>query len=151
MTIDLFIGGADGLALVGLGLLVLEFFLPTKGLLAVCGVAFFMAGTYVMTGNPDPTQRLGLGAMVALNAGLLLVVGSVVYVMLRGYCAPDNLRADLVGQTARVIEWHDGHGRVELDGVTWNAASDACFITGDTVRVARLDGLVLYLEKIGET
>lgn len=150
MTLDAFIGGPDGLVLVGLGLFALEVFLPTKGFLGVCGLLFFMCGTYLMAHHPDPEQRLGFGAMIALNVGVLAVFSGVFYVMVRGYFRPDALRPDLVGQTGRIVNWGDGHGRVDIDGVTWNAASDTVFTPGDTARVTRLQGLILYLEK-GET
>jgi membrane-bound ClpP family serine protease len=151
MNIDVFVGGPDGLVLIGMGFLALEFFLPTKGFLALCGLIFFLSGTYLLTEHPNPELRLGFRTMLVINGVVLTLCGGILYVMYRGYFAPDHLRPNLVGQTGRIIEWQAGHGRIAIDGVIWNAASDATFTIGDAARVVSLDGLVLYLEKMGET
>ena len=53
----------------------------------------------------------------------------------------------LVGATARVVERCDPVGKVSVNGEIWNARCDEVAEHGESVRIQRLEGLTLLVER----
>jgi len=139
------------LAALGLGLMVLEFILPTKGLLGLAGVAFFTVGTFSLAENPNPHFRLTWMEIILLN---ILVVGTflaIIYATVKAYRQEHpEITEDLLNHEAVVIEWNDERKRVEVGGAIWNAKSDTHndFVKGDKVIVKSQNNLFLIVTPV---
>ncbi|MEO8359746.1 MAG: NfeD family protein [Vicinamibacteria bacterium] len=132
---------------IGLGLLVFEVLTPGGFFTVFFGVAAFLVGLLVWMG------LLGSGAAQWL---VFAVMGTVLIVALRPLVRKsfetNTPKVDqLVGQTAIAMETLDanGRGKVELRGTTWSAlyAGAGSILKGDRLRVTRVDGLSLIVEK----
>lgn len=142
-----------GLALVLLGLvfMVAEAFTPSFGILGIGGLAAFIIGSLFLVDTDVPEFQLSTGVIVgtALASGLLLVV-------VLGYAWRSQTRAvssgpnPHVGGTARVLEWGDGEGYVRVMGDRWHAKGNIHVQPGDEVRVERVEGLTLIVDKAAE-
>jgi len=52
----------------------------------------------------------------------------------------------LIGRTAKVIEWANGQGSVEIDGMRWRAVSEAGHVPEETsVLIENADGMTLTI------
>jgi len=133
------------LPLLGLGLLVLEFILPTKGALGIAGLACFVYGTFNLADHPNPSLRLGMPAIIVLNAVMLSIVGLIAAVAVRGYLSDGASDFELKGRKGVIIDWIGDNRRVEIDGQIWMAESAAVLTPGQKVRVVSQKRLILYV------
>jgi membrane protein implicated in regulation of membrane protease activity len=131
----------------GLGLLVFEILTPGGFFTVFFGIAAFVVAGLV-----------GLGLIESGSAQWLLfaILGSVFLAVLRPLVRrrfeTNTPKVDqLVGQTAIALQDLDtnGRGKVELRGTSWNGvyAGSGTVAKGDRLRVARVDGLSLIVEK----
>jgi membrane-bound serine protease (ClpP class) len=143
-----------GLALLvlGVGLIVSEFFMPAYGSLGIGGLIAFVAGSMMLFDSGVPGLSIGwpLIAGVATAAGLLLM--GMMYLVTRSYLRPvvTGVQA-MVGDHAVVTdafasrgEAHEG--RVRYGGELWNAVSPAALAAGQKVRIVKVDGLTFHVE-----
>lgn len=144
--------GGVFLILLGIGLLILEMFLPAFGLAGVGGIVSFVLGSVFLF---DPVKSWGYRLPLTLIVPVVLisagVFAGVSYLML-------NTRRvkkrggfdDLMGLTARVIglEQSDARkGQIELRGEIWHFLADQAVAVQDSVVVKGHKGLVLQVEK----
>ena len=139
------------LAFIGLALLVLEFFLPTKGLLGVTGGFLFVCGTIALTTHPNPDLRISIAACAFLNIVVLGTSAALFYFTYRGYNANTQDSFALQGKTAHVVDWTAHNKRVEMDGAIWQAKtqSNVSLKHGQAVRVVSQNNLTLVVEPTG--
>jgi membrane-bound ClpP family serine protease len=141
------------IAILGLVLLVLEFFLPTKGILGTLGALFFMFGSSSLINNPCPTWQLSWPMVVLLNILVLGTFAGIGYITIRGYRRHTNNDMNpLVGAHGHVIEWNDNSKRVEVGGAVWQATSHhhTDFTAGQKITVTHQDNLTLRIKPQGE-
>jgi membrane protein implicated in regulation of membrane protease activity len=131
----------------GLGLLVFEILTPGGFFTVFFGLAAFVVAAFVWMGVLDSGagQWLTFGV---LGTVLILVLRPVV----RKRFETGTPKVDqLVGQTAIAMEALDlnGRGKVELRGTTWSAvySGSGNVLKGDRLRVTKVDGLSLVVEK----
>jgi membrane protein implicated in regulation of membrane protease activity len=133
--------------IVGLGLLVFEVLTPGGFFTLFFGLAAFVIAVLV---------KLGVLESGSVQWLLFAALGTVLIVALRPLVRrrfeTNTPQVDqLAGQTAIAMETLDAHGRgkVELRGTTWSAlyAGAGTVLKGDRLRVTRVDGLSLVVEK----
>ena len=131
----------------GLGLLVFEILTPGGFFTVFFGLAAFVVAVLV---------RFGLLDSGSFQWLLFAVLGTVLIVVLRPLVRrrfeTNTPKVDqLVGETAIALEELDGNGRgkVELRGASWSAvyAGAGRIGKGDRLRVTKVDGLSLMVEK----
>lgn len=139
------------LAFIGLGLLVLEFFIPTKGLIGIVGSAFFILGTIALTSSPNADIRISVEACILLNVLVLGTAGVLLYLTYRNYRVRNEDSFSLQGKIGKVIDWNESTKRIELDGAIWAAKSisNVTFQSGQSVRVTGQQNLTLLIEPAG--
>ena len=143
-------------ALVGIGLLIVEAFMPGFGVAGISGILFEAAAIVLVYLSYGP-----LVAAIALVIGLA-VIAFALSISLRsaakgklsqsdmilnatqsekdGYVATDDMKVFL-GRTGTVITTLRPTGMAEFDGVRLNVMSDGEFIdTGTAVRIEKVDG-----------
>ncbi len=131
----------------GLLLLVFEMLTPGGFFTFFFGVAAFVVAGLIWAGFLDsgPGQWLTFGV---LGTVLILALRPLV----RKKFETNTPKVDqLVGQTAIALETLDmnGRGKVELRGTTWSAvySGSGSVLKGDRLRVTKVDGLSLIVEK----
>jgi membrane-bound serine protease (ClpP class) len=138
-----------GLALVmlGVGMIVAEFFFPTYGSLGVGGVLAFVVGSLILFDSDVPGLRVGRPLIAAFaTVGALMVVG-IVYSAARSMRRPVATGTQaMIGASAEVLADFTGRGQVRYGGELWRARSSAALRAGETARIVRVEGLTLWVE-----
>jgi membrane-bound serine protease (ClpP class) len=139
-----------GLALVllGVALMVAEAFSPAFGVLGLGGLVAFVIGAAMLFDTDVPAYQLSwwlIGVMAAASGGVLvLILGYTVSTYRR---APVSGLARMAQARAEVLDWSGTEGFVWTEGERWHATGPSDLAAGDTVRVRRIDGLTLVVER----
>jgi membrane-bound serine protease (ClpP class) len=143
-----------GLALVavGIGLIVAEFFLPTFGSLGLGGLIAFVVGSLILFDTDVPGMNIGLPLIAAIaTVGGLVVIGIAwMAAQSRGHPVVTGTQG-MLGGKAEVVDAFEGKGVVRYGGELWSARSSLPLQAGQTVRIARVDGLTVWVEPIPAT
>jgi len=142
-----------GIALIlfGVGLFIAEVKVASHGLLAVGGGIALIAGSLILFSSPRNTGGYRLDLAVVLP-GVLVTVAILALLswktlQLRRAPARTGI-SGMVGESARVVEpFAGGTGRVHFQGEYWEAEGPADLAPGDQVRIVRVDGLKLIVER----
>jgi membrane-bound serine protease (ClpP class) len=138
-----------GLALVvlGVGMIVAEFFFPTYGSLGAGGLIAFVVGSLILFDSDVPGMQVGRPLIAALATVGAIVVGGIVYLATRAMRHPVATGVPaMIGSSAEVFEDFTGRGRVRYGGELWNARSEAVLHAGQMARIVRVEGLTLWVE-----
>jgi membrane-bound serine protease (ClpP class) len=139
------------LILFGTGLIVLDAFTPTNGILTTGGVVALLVGSLTLFDVPDRSIGLSWGTIAA-------VVGSTaalsLFVLSKGLLIqkkrPVTGKTGLVGAVGTVKDDLDPEGTIFVHGEYWTArADDGTIRAGETVRVERVDGRRLIVRRGG--
>jgi membrane protein implicated in regulation of membrane protease activity len=133
--------------ILGFGLLVFEVLTPGGFFTFFFGIAAFLVAGLAFFGliESGPVQWL---VFAVLGTALIAVFRPLVRKMFEA----NSPKVDqLVGQTAIALEALDanGRGKVELRGTSWNGVytGSGSVLKGDRLRVTKVDGLSLVVEK----
>jgi membrane-bound serine protease (ClpP class) len=140
-----------GLALVvvGVGMIVAEFFFPAFGSLGLGGLVAFIVGSLILFDTDVPGMNIGIPviAAVATVGGLVVVAMAWLASRSMGRRVVTGVQA-MVGATAEVFEDFVATGRVRYGGEIWNARSGSPVHAGQPVRIVRVDGLTVWVEPV---
>ncbi|HKT74328.1 MAG TPA: nodulation protein NfeD [Steroidobacteraceae bacterium] len=140
-----------GLALVvlGVGMIVAEFFFPAFGSLGLGGLIAFVVGSLILFDTDVPGMDIGLPLIAAIATVGGLVVFAIVWLAVRARRHPvvTGVQA-MVGDTAEVIDGFIGRGRVRYGGEVWNARAVPQLHAGQSVRIVKVEGLTLWVEPL---
>ena len=138
-----------GLALIGLGvsLMITEFFVPAFGSLVIGGLISFVLGSVLLLDNGVHGLQVARPVItgVALAGGLIAVAIILLAARARRRPAATGIEA-MIGARAEVISDFTEQGVVRYGGELWTARSGHPLHAGQTVRVAKVEGLVLVVE-----
>ena len=141
--------GGLGLILLGIALLVAEAFLPSFGVLGLGGIAAFVIGAILLFEEEAPGFTVAWQLIGGTALALALTFGLLSTLVMRARARPVVTgREQLIGQTARVLDWFEGEGWVQLAGERWRARGPGALAAGTRVRVTGVDGLTLAVEAI---
>ena len=140
-----------GLALIGLGvaMIVAEFFVPSFGSLGLGGLVAFVVGSIILLDADTPGLNIArpvIGGVATVGAGLMLTLGYVARRNLRRPVATGS--EGMVGATAEALEDFTSKGTVRFGGERWNAITSAPVARGQSVRIVRVEGLLLWVEPL---
>ena len=140
-----------GLALVGvgIGLIVAEFFLPAFGSLGLGGLIAFIVGSLILFDTDVPGMNIGLPLIAAIaTLGGLAVLGIAwMAARSRGHRVVSGTQG-MLGERAQVIGGFENKGTVRYGGELWNARSSQPLQGGQSVRIAKVEGLTLWVEPL---
>jgi len=142
-----------GLALIVLGVLLIigESFVPAFGSLGLGGIVAFVIGSIMLLDNDVPGFAIArplIGGVALVGALLVLAIAQFA---MRSRRRPVVSGAEgLLAETAEALESFAGSGRVRVHGEIWNAVSCEPVISGQRLRILRIDGLTLAVEPIRE-
>jgi membrane-bound serine protease (ClpP class) len=129
------------------GLLVIDAFAPTHGVLTAGGIVAFFLGS-LMLFNREPGFSLPLGLIIPATlvtaAFFLFVIGAG----LRAQFRPAKTgREAMVGKIVTTMTAIDSAGgRVFFDGENWSAVSQTPVAAGSRAEIVGLDGLTLHIK-----
>jgi membrane-bound serine protease (ClpP class) len=140
-----------GLALVavGIGLIVAEFFLPTFGSLGLGGLIAFIVGSLILFDTDVPGMNIGLpliGAIATLG-GLIVLGIAWLAARSRGHRVVTGMQG-MLGERAEVVGGFDSKGTVRYGGELWSARSRLPLQAGQAVRIAKVEGLTVWVEPL---
>jgi membrane-bound serine protease (ClpP class) len=144
-----------GLALILFAILlfVAEIKVASHGLLALGGAIALVAGSLLLFagGEEGGGYRVDLSIVVPGLIATLAIVGILGWktARLRGTPARTGISA-MVGEAARVVEGFaapGASGRVQVFGEYWDAVGPEGLAPGETVRIARITGRTLHVER----
>jgi membrane-bound serine protease (ClpP class) len=133
------------LAILGLGLMTAEAFVPAFGAFVIGGMTAFAIGSLMMfnpSGAPPPLATIAFATLAA--AALFGILLSLVWRARRRPVATGT--PALIGLQARTVSWSGGAGEVLVQGERWRARSASPLQPGQAVRIVGRDGLTLLLE-----
>ncbi|TVR11837.1 MAG: nodulation protein NfeD [Salinarimonadaceae bacterium] len=137
-----------GLILLGLALVVAEAFAPSFGILGIGGTVALVLGALILIDTDAP----GFAVSVPVIAGVAVSGAALTLIVAR--LAAKSFRArvvsgveDMIGAAAKVTHWRQGEGHVWVHGESWRARGPETLGAGEMVRVIKIDGLVLHVER----
>ncbi|MBI3515513.1 MAG: nodulation protein NfeD [Proteobacteria bacterium] len=133
------------LALLGIGLMVAEAFVPAFGALGLGGAAAFAIGSLMMFENPDlrPPISMIVGATLASTALFAVVLALLLRARRRPVVTGNAVLVGALGQTTR---WAGAEGEVMVHGERWQARAARPLAPGQAVKVVDRQGLTLVVE-----
>jgi membrane-bound serine protease (ClpP class) len=140
-----------GLALILLGviLIIAEFFVPSFGALGIGGVAAFVIGSIILMDTDVPGFGISMGLITSIATAAALLLLGIVYLAMRSRQRPVVSGSEqMTGATAVALEDFVGDGAVRIYGERWRAHSRVPVRTGQRVRIARVEGLLLHVEPL---
>ncbi len=139
------------LLLLGMALMVTEAFLPSFGAFGIGGIAAFVAGALMLIDGDVPGLQISMAFIVPLAAVSALVLGGAGALALRARRSPSVAGVEaMIGTTAVALEAFEDEGWVRAGGECWWAQSSVPVASGDRVRIAAVEGLLLRVEPEGE-
>ncbi len=138
-----------GLALIvlGIGFMVAELFVTSYGALGIGGVIAFVLGSVMLIETDIPGYDIPwtlIALVAAVSAAFFLVV---IGMALRAQRQPVvSGREELIGARGQIIEQANGQWWARVHGEVWKVRSRATLQSGQSIRVTRIDGLVLEVE-----
>jgi len=142
-----------GLILFAILLFVAEIKVVSHGLLSLGGAIALVAGSLLLFSGKGDTAgyRVDLGIIVPGLAVTLGVVGLLTWKTLQLRLAPPRTGLEaMVGEAGRVVDGFGPSGtagRIHVAGEYWDAAGPPGLEPGETVRIARIEGTRLFVER----
>jgi membrane-bound serine protease (ClpP class) len=142
-----------GLALIllGVALMIGEAMTAGTAVLGIGGVVSFVAGSILLF-DPSGVGGIDFGvswpviAAAALTSAAFLIVAIGMAMRARRRVVVSGVE-EMIGSRGEVIDWDGVRGRVRVMGETWNAHGSSVLSPGTPVRVRKIDGLTLEVEK----
>lgn len=139
-----------GLVFIGLaiGLLIIDIFAPTHGVLTAGGIVSFLLGALMLFNKAEPGFQLSLAyiipGVVVTAAFFLFVVGAG----LRAQRLPVRAgKETMIGRSANAVSRIDEKsGRIFIEGESWNAVSEQAIEAGAPAEVVAVSGLTLKVK-----
>ena len=141
------------LMLLGFALIAVELFVPSLGILGIGGVVAVVVGSIILMDSDVPGMGINTGLIAGMGLVSALIFLVIVYLAAKSFRRPQVAgREALPGHRAEAIsDFHDGEGRVHLEGEDWSAASEHPINRGQEVEITAVDGLVLKVRPIDST
>ncbi len=139
------------LILFGVGLMILDAFTPTHGILTVGGVTSLLIGSFTLFNIPD--RAVGLSwATVILTVGTVttLFLFAISKALLIQRKKPVTGTVGLIGEVGTAKSPLDPVGKVFVHGEYWDARScEGSIESGEKVVVEKIEGRTLIVRKAG--
>jgi membrane-bound serine protease (ClpP class) len=134
------------LILLAIIMFIAEIKVASHGVLTLGGLAAMIIGSMMLIDTSLPDMRIPLGAIL-LTAGstaafFFFIVGAGVRALHR---KTSTGQEGLIGEIGVVRSLLAPRGQIFLRGELWNAESEASVEPGESVRVARVEGLTLHV------
>jgi membrane-bound serine protease (ClpP class) len=138
-----------GLALMvlGLALIVAEFFVPSFGALGIGGIAAFVFGAVILFDTEVPGFEVATSFIGSVAFAAAVALGGTIWMAMRTrrHQVVSGIE-QMTGMPAEALEDFDGEGQVWVHGERWQARATTPITKGQALRVKQVDGLVVQVE-----
>jgi membrane-bound serine protease (ClpP class) len=142
-----------GLALLMLGIIFMisEAFVPSFGALGIGGLIAFVIGSIILIDTDASGYGVSLPLIFTFAAvtGLFLLAVVGMAIKARGRPVVSG-QEEMLDARGTVVQDFGDEGLIRIHGESWRARSATPLRRGQSVRVTRIEGLVLYVEPIEE-
>jgi membrane-bound serine protease (ClpP class) len=136
------------LLLLGVVLIIAESLVPSFGVLGFGGIAAFVFGSILLLDIDVPGYRTHLGIVAGVAMVAVLAMAGTAYLAMRSRRAAVVTGDAVLRHAVLLVDvFADGCGWGRLNGERWRIRADQPLAAGDRVRVTRVDGLTLWVEK----
>jgi membrane-bound serine protease (ClpP class) len=138
-----------GLALMvlGVGLIVAEFFMPAFGSLGVGGLASFVIGSIILFDNHASGMRVALPLIVGIAVAGGLVIVTIGWLAARARRRPLSTGVEtMIGASVEAISDCQDRCVVRYGGELWNARTASPLRAGQQARIINVVELTLWVE-----
>jgi membrane-bound serine protease (ClpP class) len=136
------------LILLGVVLIIAESLVPSFGVLGFGGLAAFVFGSILLLDIDVPGYRTNQGIVAGVAAVAVLAMAGTMYLAMRSRRAAVVTGDAALRRAVLVVDtFADGGGWARLNGERWRIRADQPLAPGDRVRVTRVDGLTLWVER----
>ena len=136
-----------GLALIGVGagMILLEAYTPTLGIVGIVGLLVFGFGLFVVFPEGFRVSTGVIGTILAVAGAFL---GLILFAIVGSRGHGPMIGSEAIRKREGVVdEWNGKEGWVIVEGERWRARADKPLSPGDKVRVIEVDGLVLVVKQ----
>ena len=140
-----------GLALIllGIALMIAEAFSPSFGIFGLGGVAAFSLGSIMLMDTEVPGYQIALPLIIGISLFSVAFIVMTISMLVRVRNKPVTTGMEaVVGETGKVVSGFPGSGRVLVEGEVWQAKCASELQVGQSIRVTKLDGLLLDVEAL---
>ncbi|MCG9630811.1 nodulation protein NfeD [Vibrio sp. Isolate30] len=140
-----------GLALIllGIALMIAEAFSPSFGIFGLGGVAAFSLGSIMLMDTEVPGYQIALPLIIGISLFSVAFIVMTISMLVRVRNKPVTTGMEaVVGETGKVVSGFPGSGRVLVEGEVWQAKCISELQVGQSIRVTKLDGLLLDVEAL---
>lgn len=136
------------LILLGVGLMIVEAFQPSFGMLGIGGVTAFIIGSIILMDTEVPDFKIYLSVVASVALATVLVFFFIIGMAIRARARPVVSGAEeLVGKLATVTELTDGdYAYARIHGELWRVHADMPLQKGQRVAVTAVEGLTLQVQ-----
>jgi membrane-bound serine protease (ClpP class) len=138
-----------GLALMvlGVGLIVTEFFMPAYGSLGVGGLAAFVVGSIILFDNQAGQMQLALPVVLGIAvAGGLIIIG-IGWMAAKARRRPASTGVEtMIGAQVEAVNDCEERCLVRYGGELWNARTTSPLRAGQQARIVKVVDLTLWVE-----
>jgi membrane-bound serine protease (ClpP class) len=136
------------LILFGIVLFIAEIKVVSHGILTVGGIVSLAVGSLMLFDSPDPALRVSLGVLIpTLTIISLFFVGVISLVIKAQMRKKYTGKEGMIGAEGKTVTKVHDEGSVMVRGEYWTAWSDLPLEEGTLVRVIKIDGLKVKVEK----
>ncbi|WP_434762706.1 NfeD family protein [Vibrio fortis] len=140
-----------GLALIllGIALMIAEAFSPSFGIFGLGGVAAFSLGSIMLMDTEVPGYQIALPLIIGISLFSVAFIVMTISMLVRVRNKPVTTGMEaVVGETGKVVSGFPGSGRVLVEGEIWQAKCASELQVGQSIRVTKLDGLLLDVKAL---
>ena len=124
-----------------------EFIVPSFGALGIGGVAAFVFGSVILVDTDIPGFGVSVPLIFAIALTSALILLAIIWFAMKSRSQPVvSGSEEMAGARARALEDFDQDGQVWVHGERWGARTSKPITKNQSLRVTRVEGLLLHVE-----
>lgn len=137
------------LIILAVALFILELKFTSYGLFTVGGIISFVVGSMILFDNPLPGFSIPWPTIIGVGIFVLLFVFVLIRLALLAHKTKVVTGAEgMLGEKGVVLHASGAGAQVQVHGEIWRAKCNTPLSKGDCVVVEKVEGMVLYVQKI---
>lgn len=137
-----------GLVLLGIACMIFEIYISSFGVIGVGGVIAFIIGSIMLFDIHDRNYNLSWSLVITMSTLTLAFIFMAMSLVIKSQKnKPVSGREGLIGSHGVVLDVTNNQITVRVLGEIWQATSSQQLKTGDAIKVTRVQGLLLSVER----
>ena len=137
------------LIIFGVLLFIAEIKIMSHGLLTIGGIIALVLGSLMLFNSSDPALRVSWQVLITAVATISLFFAAIIAMVFKAQRQKKYLGEEsMVGEEGEAVTDIQADGRVFVKGEYWQASSDQQVAKGQKIKVVRVAGMKLEIEKL---